>query len=940
MNEKLYLKFGKTGEYFEIEAESFEPITAEPIDENNPVLRKKWGEVIIKNKPYKYRTNAVSANNLYSDIMGLAPTTYIFIKHTGNDTDITEGYFGITDCEIDSTTKHNIKITPEIFDQYTPLIEYWDTKVNPYANMNLVKNPNFDRWSDDLPSDWEYTDIEGFISPERLFLLEKNAVKLKARGIYRPVETGWDFTTFEGFHVKREDVGCKIYQTTRKAKAGRQIKISFDYHLMRLHNPKNVPSFLSYRISYLDKYGIRIFAEPDGSWPQGSVYLPLNYIPIDNNAYPYPNDDINSYKKHQIILDPLTEDVELKIEFSHSVPFSANYDSEVASMYLPELLPYYESDLILTNIKVESSNVTYKSIDISLSTDDFVEKGTGEIYDERDYTFPDIFTAKISKTDVENYEEGGRNILWFYFDQETNEPKLDLMDSTDFGFWGHGDSGIDWTPKKLQDNFDKNNNKNTGFFQGEICKVELFELRRWEWNGIKRYQRMRGRFWFAREEKVSDERWTQIDFDNGLITDTSQIGTYKPPEQDVGWVSTYEDEKLGGMLWVRKPYNGEVGEWQITDYEGGVRGSEEYVNRIIAEKIYPQGENSIIVTTAVELKDIVRNVYNGTNEELSDKEVYSTFLWNDLPADTLTTRLLAKNPLLAQYNSINYYTNEENQLKNIVALHTYDLKTERSNNDSDSLFEISFKDMIDDFAIIFPNLYFFVDEDKNLHLEHLSYEDYTQGISDIRGDSINCQIWKYNKNIMFAITDYSMINAGYRDFDFTSLSFDKIVSNRRRIDLRESFATKNITTDIRYCIENPNDIDNGLILLNYEPTEIEGENVRVRRDRGVISGNVIVNGYISLANMLEKFGNFEGVWKEGQINNKNRRFKHTKWIKDGLETIEISGINQSRYFYNELGIGKPRTVTYDYRQGITKLELRYRELEKVIIVADNNLLKL
>lgn len=938
MNEKLYLKFGKTGEYFEIEAESFEPITAEPIDENNPVLRKKWGEVIIKNKPYQYRTNAVSANNLYSDIMGLAPTTYIFIKHVGNDTDVTEGYFGITDCEIDSTTKHNIKITPEILDQYTPLIEYWDTKVNPYANMNLVKNPNFDRWIDDLPSDWEYTDIEGFIPPERLFLLEKNAVKLKARGIYRPVETGWDFTTFEGFHVKREDVRCQIYQATRNAKAGRQIKISFDYHLMRLYNPKNVPSFLSYRISYLDEYGIRIFAEPDGSWPQGSVYLPLNYIPIDDNAYPYPYDDINSYKKHQIILDPLSEDVELKIELSHSVPFSANYDSEVASMYLPELLLYYESDLILTNIKIESSNVTYKSIDISLSTDDFVEKRTSEIYDERDYTFPDIFTAKISKTDVENYEEGGRNILWFYFDQETNEPKLDLMDSTDFGFWGHGGSGIDWTPKKLQQIFDESNI--SGFFRGELCKVELFELRRWEWNGVKRYQRMRGRFWFAREEKVSDERWTQIDFDNGLITDTSQIGTYKPPEQDVGWVSTYEDEKLGGMLWVRKPYNDEVGEWQITDYEGGVRGSEEYVNRIIAEKIYPQGENSIIVTTAVELKDIVRNVYNGTNEELSDKEVYSTFLWNDLPSDTLTTRLLAKNPLLAQYNDINYYTNEENQLKNIVALHTYDLKTEKSNNDSDSLFEISFKDMIDDFAIIFPHLYFFVDEDKNLHLEHLSYEDYTQGISDIRGDSINCQIWKYNKNIMFAITDYSMINAGYRDFDFTSLSFDKIVSNRRRIDLRESLATKNITTDIRYCIENPNDIDNGLILLNYEPSTVEGENVRVKRDKGIISGNVIVNGYISLANMLEKFGNFEGVWKEGQINNKNRRFKHTKWIKDGLETIEISGINQSRYFYNELGIGKPRTVTYDYRQGITKLELRYRELEKVIIVADNNLLKL
>ena len=139
MSEQVYLKFGYDGDYFEIELDKNCLIHTELIDKM-PVERKKWDEILIKNKPYKYRTEPTDANRLYTAMMQLKPTDYIFIKHVGNDEDVTEGYFGIIDCEIDNTEKKNIKVTPTILDQYTDLLEHRDTKVNVFGLSNLVKD--------------------------------------------------------------------------------------------------------------------------------------------------------------------------------------------------------------------------------------------------------------------------------------------------------------------------------------------------------------------------------------------------------------------------------------------------------------------------------------------------------------------------------------------------------------------------------------------------------------------------------------------------------------------------------------------------------------------------------------------------------------------------------------------------------------------------------
>src|SRR5574344_917233 len=155
MSERVYIKFGDDGEYFEVEVVKIDPITTELLDDM-PVERKKWGDVLIKNRPYEYRQNQVLKNRLFSEMLLKEPSDYIYIKHVGNGTDVTEGYFGVIDCEFDGTDKKLVIIKPEILDQYTDLLEYQNTKVDVFKNQNIIKDGLFIALDEGVPIHWSW----------------------------------------------------------------------------------------------------------------------------------------------------------------------------------------------------------------------------------------------------------------------------------------------------------------------------------------------------------------------------------------------------------------------------------------------------------------------------------------------------------------------------------------------------------------------------------------------------------------------------------------------------------------------------------------------------------------------------------------------------------------------------------------------------------------
>lgn len=906
MSEKVYIKFGLNGTYFEVEVEEIDPIEEVPI-EDTPVYRKKWGQVIVKDKPYQYRTDATNKNKLYTEIMTKSPTEYMFIKHVGDDADITEGYFGIIDCEPDATTKKFIKISPEIYDQYTDLLEYADTKIDVAATKNLLKNGDFDMVKEDgSPDLWEHeSGYPSYIEPNVMNLLGSNAAVLRAAyPIVIGTGTAWI------------PANCVIYQDILNVNGQNQIYVSFFYQLMEIINTDISLTPLGFMMTITDGVTTK-YANNYGGWSDN-----LNVVIYETNKLPLPNDSIDKYSYFNKIFKAPEISGTLRVYFFNKVP--SNVSESLGLVYI--------SDLIISNITITASDTVYKSIIVDLP-EDFIKKPLDQIRNTAGYYYYNTGVARVDKSIVEEVIDGGSDILHWYFDSETNAPNIIRLGDISTGFEGKTQGGATWNLEAI---IAAMNDPNHPFYQGELCELRIYEkegyeYRFWPFGG---YKFLILEVWFAREEVLSSSKYTEED----EISEIGTEGDWKPPSEDGNWKKTIMPSGSESMLWVRKPYGGDVEyPWSLKVTQNAYRGANGlYANKITAIREYPTNEDRITFSNTVDLKEIIKKVFNNTHPSLQGKEVYSTFLWNDIPNDSATAILLSKYPQIA--NGVNYYTLQENFLNRVTALHTYSLKTEKKEDDDDSKLLISFNELMEDITILFPCTYYFVDENKNLHIEHLSYEDLTQSVVDITGKAEGYEVWKYLKNDMFALIDYKMINAGYKDFVTSTFEFDKIVSNRRRADLRNAKTTKLLTTDIRYCIENPNDISNGLILFCYDIGN--DEKYYINYTNGIQSGKEIPNGIISFSNLLKLFGKYEGTWTEGYLDNTSLSFDHTRWTLEGVKSIELKGIYKNKYFNTNIGIGMPRSKTYDYRRGVTIVDLKYRYGEWYIIVETNDILKI
>lgn len=941
MSERVYIRFGFLGTYFEVEVESMNPLMEEPIGDK-PVYRKRWGEVIVKDKPYKYATDSTSKNKLYTEILSRSATEYMFIKHVGNGTDVTEGYFGRIDCEFDATTKKHVKITPEILDQYTDLLEFADTKVDVFALQNQLKNGDFDSVNNDgAPTDWEYLTNMMSITPSLSNFFNNNAVKITNRCYYHA--TGLQETELTLKQYIISGIGgitvfkkrATIYQDIENINGDNQISLSFFYQLLEKWNPLTRPSILSMVISIYDGVTTKYFNGT--AWT--TLVSPYYY---DTYKLPLPFSEVKGYDFINKILPAPNMSGRLRVLITNNEPTGIDLydpldiDYELLDLAYPTYedagWTFYESELYLSQIIVNSSTITYSTIKVALP-EELVTKSTGRIKNSDGFYYFYDAKAKPSKKFIEDIIDGGGQILEWYFDPVSNAPMIPAPRLSDpvNGFVGNSESGLTWDLDQLEKVF---NDPNSDFYMGELSELRLYEKEGydytlWPFGG---YKTLWARPFYSREEVLSNEKYTQQDEDDGI----GDEGDWKPPSEDGNWKETTVNNN-GEMLWVRRPFGGEIDyPWELTTSGAGVFwGNENYIRSVVSKKIYPVSENEVIIENSVSLRDVIKKVFNGTHNSLNGKDVYSTFLWNDIPNDESTDIL--KSIVPGVLSGVNYYTLEDNFLNEITALHTYQLKTERNENDSDAQLLISLNDLMEDMMIIFPNTYYFLDTNKNLHFEHLSYDDIINDAADITLAANGYEKWKYNKNEMFAIVDYNMYNSGYKDFVNATMEFDKIVSNRRRTDIRDSKLTKLITTDIRYCMEKPNDINNGLILLNYNT--IAGQNI-LRYGDGIISKRQIPNGLISLTNMLRLFGKFEGTWTLGRMNGILSAFDHTRWTMEGLETIELKGIYPQKYFLTSIGVGKPRMKTYDYRKGITTVELRYRYNEYEIFIGENEILEI
>jgi hypothetical protein len=381
-----------------------------------------------------------------------------------------------------------------------------------------------------------------------------------------------------------------------------------------------------------------------------------------------------------------------------------------------------------------------------------------------------------------------------------------------------------------------------------------------------------------------------------------------------------------GYRFARKPFNGAYGmegsnDWTLGDIiaNAGNGGTVDFtwIHKRTTKIHYPFSDadnGELEVNTLINIKDLFTYMYQQLHPDLALKEVKSLFFFNDDEAtySFMTNRF-----------GTNYVTNKLNELNNLKFIHTYGLRTEESEDDEDSILKFSFKDIYEDLQKLFPVKYF-IDSELNLHIEHEKFFELiktSEDISDKKEISMTNQ-FEFDTSQLFGEKIFNMINAGYEDFTDNSMTFAQAVSNKRNKDNKIEVTTEIITTDLKYCLKNPNSLENGLILVISDGGEITS-------GIGLKSGVDQINGELSLSQLLTKYWTYSGVWTTGEINGNEQSFENASRSKVGIE-LKFRGINPSLFYATQIGTGLQDDGKLDFENEITSVKLRYRYTSNTI----------
>lgn len=482
------------------------------------------------------------------------------------------------------------------------------------------------------------------------------------------------------------------------------------------------------------------------------------------------------------------------------------------------------------------------------------------------------------------------------------------------------------------------NKVNIGFGDWELSKLTIYYGEYKATNERKIYTEL----YMARE-------YVEIKDINGIVT----------PPVGAGWHSRGRTTDNTATIYTRRPFNGAYGfdsavDWILTwktvqtGFKTEITKAKVYAS-LTSSADYPSSTNSIDIESSLGLRDfmeyLVRNTCNNLPTNVySASEFKSTFFWNDDEVASGIKRL-------ESFPGTNYVlvSEEPNYLNYLRVFFKKILKTDTNDNGevtsassvSENLTVTAWKDFFENLNNLFNNkLFWWVDDDLDFHIEHIAYVDYVLKYADfydIAADPVNLPLldytrkWNYDKAEQWGEMNYEMVDAGYVDFTKQRLEFSKIVSNIRNKDKKKTITVNYISTDLRYAIENPNDLERGVILVCCD-----SEN-NIRNRIGHFSMREDPNGFMAMSNLILDFGIYEGVWVDGKHNDENIYFENTTRTKLGIEHT-LKGTILS-LFYNTfsenpaygIGIGLIESGKLDLMRENTKIKLRYRYLTEGLV---------
>ncbi len=793
--------------------------------------RYSWGQVTFKNNP----NLTGSAAETYNIIANASIDQEIRMKVTlpaslvdPDSSNVIRGYFGTNDCEFDQDSGIVIA-TPTILDQYTDLVENWETEVPIFGETIIRKST----WSID------------------------------------PDMKGIDFSQSHNLPVELSISDMDEAQTPTDILLGN----------------KTGGIFVNSKVEYDAAFSVYINAEILIADPTPPSWFILEV---------YDNDDNQIYSGalgSALSTGTLSESYNVDI----TIP-KGDWVRVICSLNPTCTVNYND-----IKIELSTTNIAYATTDVSVEIQESSLK-TYEIWTE--------FKMGVTDSILKSNYDSTIPTLASYFNID-GSPKDTLLNSNLYAPYSTAASIDSSVIAELGINVIPISGlyMGTGNDIGAVLEPYGFEL-----SEVEVYSDFWWGGWFNTVHKASTHALCKYSRFEKYV---AQGDT--PPVS--GWTDTEYDNSNNERLWVKKPFDGTITEWNLGDIDdaGGTNASLEWDVRLKSNKVYPSSVESVVLQTR-DFREIVQDVYNGTFLSLVNNDINSVFFWNDPDSDI---------PDVSANVNYAYQQGTENWLNKIAAAHTYQLK-EINTDSEDSILKINFKDLMSDLKALFNNqIFWWVDILGVLHLEHLKYIDEAKVILDITKTATpntpylnNMELlteissWKFDKSEMYSLVNFQIANSGYKDFNDNNITYDKIVSNKRNEDIRNTLATKNITTDIRYCIENPSDIENGMILINHD------SNYNAVISKVPISNTDFENGNLALSNILNRY-KYEGIFLDAKINNIPVVFDVTTRTKVGKE-IKLKGIYDYEYFKSKISIGRIESLIHDLDREHTKISLRYR----------------
>lgn len=270
----------------------------------------------------------------------------------------------------------------------------------------------------------------------------------------------------------------------------------------------------------------------------------------------------------------------------------------------------------------------------------------------------------------------------------------------------------------------------------------------------------------------------------------------------------------------------------------------------------------------------------------------------------------------------NYVTGDTNRVNALLISHITDVLYPSLNPlERAQVLNMSFLDTMKSLNAMF-NVYWFIDSDYNLRIEHESWFLNNQ-IINLTGTSYNDykKQYSYIKDSIYSREKFTFKYAGNTDFVGSDIVYDEACTPKPLTLTR----TSEFITDIHYLRNNPIesfDTDSIVMFATYDES---GSDLTIY-DIGAISGVQIQNAHLSWANLHAAYHTYGRILPSGLMNFVDTTFdsykKHRKQDNNVYHGCCIEIPENVGDVVTELGTGRAEKISFDINTNTYQFELK------------------